>query len=164
MTAKMKISIVVAVGQDSAIGYRNRLLWHIPADMQRFRALTLGHSVIMGRKTFDSLPHGALPRRRNIVVSRTVKSIGGCEVYATFQGAVEACMGEKEVFVIGGETIYRQALPLAHRICLTQIDSVAEQADAYFPEIDGRRWVQTKKEKHDGFSFIEYVLRQDSFV
>ncbi len=155
----MQVSLIVAVALNGAIGFRNQLLWYIPEDLQRFKTLTTGHTVVMGRKTFESLPNGALPHRRNIVVSRTCPMLDGCEVFPSLLAALDACREEQEVFVIGGETIYRQALPLAHRIYLTRIDRLPEAADAFFPEIDEQRWVQIKKEKHEGFSFIDYVLK-----
>ncbi len=155
----MKISIIVAIAKNRAIGYRNQLLWHISEDLKHFKALTIDHTVIMGRKTFESLPKGALPRRRNIVISRTLTELQGCEVYSSLEKALAACVGEDEVFIIGGETVYRQALPLANQMYLTLIDAVPEQADAFFPEFDEDKWIQTKKEKHEGFSFVDYVLK-----
>ena len=156
----MKINIIAAMARNRAIGFRNRLLYHLPDDMKRFKALTTGHTIIMGRRTFDSLPNGALPRRRNIVISRSHRHIDGCEVYGTLHLALKSCGGEEEVFIIGGESIYRQALAVAHRIYLTLVDDTPTQFDTLFPEIDTRRWQETKKEKHEGFSFIQYDLRR----
>lgn len=155
----MKISIIVAAATNGAIGYKNRLPWHIPEDLHRFKALTLGHSVIMGSHTFASLPHGALPGRRNIVVSRKATTLPGCEVFASLRAALEACNDEAEVFIIGGASLYRQALPLAHHIYLTLVEALPDKADTFFPPIDEQQWRQTKKEKHTGFSFLEYELR-----
>lgn len=155
----MRISIIVAMAENGAIGLRGGLPWHLPEDLKHFKALTIGHSVIMGRKTFESLPNGALPSRRNIVVSTTVGKLTGCEVYDSLQKAIEACEDEEEVFIIGGESIYRQALPRAGRLYMTKVESIPQEADAFFPTIDMTRWVETKKEKHEGFSFMEYELR-----
>ena len=94
----MKISVIVAMAINRAIGFENHLLWHIPEDLQHFKALTLGHAVIMGRKTFESLPCGALPQRRNIVISATKRYLDGCEVYPSVEKAIEACEDEPEVF------------------------------------------------------------------
>lgn len=155
----MEISIIAAMAINRAIGFRNALPWHLPEDLYRFKTLTTGHTIVMGRKTFDSLPNGALPQRRNIVVSRSRATIDGCEVFASLEAALQACSEEHEVFVIGGETIYRQALPLAHRLYITLVDQEPEAADAFFPPIDMQRWRQIKKEKHHGFSFIEYISK-----
>jgi dihydrofolate reductase len=156
----MKINIIAAMARNRAIGFRNRLLYHLPDDMKRFKALTTGHTIIMGRRTFDSLPNGALPQRRNIVISRSHRHIDGCEVYGSLNQALKSCGGEEEVFIIGGESIYRQALAVAHRIYLTLVDDTPTQFDTLFPEIDTRRWQETKKEKHEGFSFIQYDLKR----
>ena len=116
----MTIAIIVAMGRNRAIGYRNRLPWSIPEDMAHFKQLTMGHTIIMGRHTFYSLPHGALPGRRNMVVSRTVESIPGCEVFPSLASALEACnapsghsvgdaqgaSADNTVFVIGGASVY----------------------------------------------------------
>lgn len=152
----MKISVIVAMAINRAIGFENHLLWHIPEDLRHFKALTLGHAVIMGRKTFESLPCGALPQRRNIVISATKRYLDGCEVYPSVEKAIEACEDEPEVFVIGGESVYRQFLPMADRIYLTLVECRPNKADSFFPEIDMAKWQEIKKEKHDGFSFIEY--------
>ncbi len=156
----MKINIIVAMAKNRAIGFRNRLLYHLPDDMKRFKALTTGHTVIMGRRTFESLPNGVLPLRRNIVISRSLNHIDGCEVYSSLDLALQKCLGEQEVFIIGGESIYRQALAVAHRIYLTLIDDMPTQFDTLFPETDMRRWQVTKKEKREGFSFIQYDLKR----
>ena len=155
----MKISIIVAMSTNRAIGFRGQLPWHISEDLKHFKALTTGHSIIMGRKTFESLPNGALPRRRNIVVSRTTKELKDCEVFSNIEDAIRACSGEEEVFIIGGASIYEQALPLANYLYLTLVDANPAEADAFFPQIEEAQWQQIKKEKHQGFSFIEYALK-----
>jgi dihydrofolate reductase len=152
----MKISIIVAMAENGAIGFRNQLLYHIPEDLKRFKALTIGHTVVMGRKTYLSLPNGALPQRRNIVLSRTIKNITGCDVYASLEEALHSCSENEEVFIIGGEKVYRQAIPMAHRIYLTLIERVPLQADVFFPKISMQQWNVTIKEEHDGYSFIQY--------
>jgi dihydrofolate reductase len=152
----MKINIIVAMAENRAIGFGNQLLYHIPEDLKRFKALTTGHTIVMGRKTYLSLPNGALPERRNIVLSRTTEYIKGCDVYASLEEALRSCSENEEVFIIGGEKVYRQALPMAHRIYLTLIERTPPQADAFFPQISMRQWYETKREKQDGFSFIQY--------
>ncbi|MGI6244092.1 MAG: dihydrofolate reductase [Prevotella sp.] len=152
----MKINIIVAMADNRAIGFHNQLLYHIPEDMKRFKGLTIGHTVVMGRRTYASLPNGALPHRRNIVLSRTTKSIEGCDVYTSLEEALQSCTESEEVFIIGGESVYRQAIPMAHRIYLTLVEKTPEQADAFFPNLCMTQWNETTKEKRDGFSFIQY--------
>ncbi len=153
------LSLVVAMAENRAIGYQNRLPWHIPEDLQRFKQLTMGHTIIMGRKTFESLPNGPLPHRTNVIITRSPRAISGCEVYGSLDEALWAHQGEEEVFVIGGASIYAQALPKAIRLYLTLVDDTPTRADSFFPEIDLSRWTPIKKEKHQGFSFIEYIAK-----
>ena len=129
------INIIAAVAENRAIGYKNKLLYWLPNDLKRFKALTTGHTILMGRKTFESLPKGALPNRRNIVISRTVTELPGCDVYATLDSALASC-NDEEVYIIGGASIYEQAMELADRLCLTIIHHTPEKADAYFPTMD----------------------------
>ena len=147
----MQITLIAVLDQNRAIGYQNRLLFHIPEDMAHFRRCTLGHTIIMGRRTFESLPHGALPKRRNIVLSHTLTVIEGCEVYPSLSDALRACEDEQEVFVIGGAMVYREALPLAHRLLLTLVDETVGEADAFFPPYND--WKLIDRELHSGFSF-----------
>ncbi len=157
--ANQEINIIVAMSRSRAIGVANRLPWHIPEDMARFRSLTVGHTVIMGRRTFESLPHGALPGRRNIVVSTTRTTIEGCEVVSSPAEALALCKGK--VFVMGGAQLYAAMLPVTMRIYLTLVEEDPQEADTYFPALDKQIWEQTKKEKHEGFSFIEYVRKDE---
>lgn len=172
------ISIIACISKDNrAIGYQNRLLYHLPSDMVRFRELTTGHTIVMGRKTFDSLPNGALPHRRNIVVSKSLKEIDGAEVYPSLEEALRAAQGDtlpapkentgiaspEEIFIIGGESIYRQALPAARKLYLTLVDKKPEQADTFFPAIDCSAWEVTEKEMRNenglSFSFLTYIRK-----
>lgn len=158
----MEITLIAAVARNRAIGYENKLLYHIREDMRRFKSLTTGHTVLMGRRTFESLPKGALPNRRNIVISRTHKSFEGCDVFSSLEEALYACGNDEKVFVMGGALVYEQTLPLAHRLCLTEIDDIPERADAYFPEFSGwvkeqeERWGKDENHPH-AFAFIDYV-------
>ena len=155
------LSIIACISKESrAIGYHNRLLYHIQSDMTRFRELTTGHVIIMGRKTYESLPNGALPHRRNIVVSKSRKALPDCEVYASLEEALAAVINEtgrdeagtdhtnidKECFIIGGESIYSQALPLADKLYLTIVEQEPEDADTFFPAINEEAWEVTEKE------------------
>ena len=159
------LCIIACISQTNrAIGYQNRLLYHIKSDLTRFRELTTGHTIIMGRKTYESLPNGALPHRRNIVVSRSMKEMEGCEVYPNLEAALKAAEGKtEETFIIGGESIYRQSLPAAHKLYLTVVDDTPQQADAFFPEINPEEWKLIEKEMRNenglSFSFLTYLKK-----
>lgn len=158
------ISIIVAIAANRAIGHNNKLLYWLPNDLKRFKALTTGHTIIMGRRTFESLPKGALPNRRNVVVSRTVTELPGCDVYPSLEEAIASCQQtadgqpkevtaaqpDNEIFIIGGASIYEQALPLADRLCLTLIHDTPSEADAFFPDYtQSATWRETFREDHD---------------
>ena len=131
------ITIIVAATRDMAIGNRGDLLYHISDDLKRFKSLTMGHPIIMGRKTFESFPKGALPGRRNIVVTRNISyTAPGIETASSVDDAVKMCEGAERAFIIGGGEIYRQALPVADCIELTLIDAERPDADTRFPDID----------------------------
>lgn len=156
---RSNISIIVAMSPDHAIGRHGSLPWHIPEDLAHFKAVTMGHAVIMGRGTFLSLPHGALPGRRNIVLSRSVSHIDGCEVCSSLPMAIDACESETEAFVIGGTSVYAQALPIASRLYVTLVHDNPRHADAFFPYIDINQWEVVAREPHDAFTFIEAVRK-----
>ena len=158
------IAIIAAIDKNNALGFENKLLFYLPDDLKRFKSLTTGHTVVMGRKTFDSLPKGALPNRRNIVLSRSKKlELPGAEVYPSLEEALKHCEEEEQVFIMGGASVYRQALPLADKLFLTEIDAEAKQADVYFPAIDKTVWHEIKRDVHraDGrhpcdYAFVDY--------
>lgn len=160
------ISIICALAADSAIGYEGHLLYHLRDDLRRFKALTTGHTVIMGRRTFESLPKGALPNRRNIVLTRdATRTFAGAETFTDLCTALAACRGE-EVFIIGGESVYAAALAVADRLYLTHIHATPEAADAYFPSLDMAVWQLTKTEPHEAdaqnevaFTFSDYTRK-----
>ena len=173
------LSIIACISKaNRAIGYQNRLLYHLQSDMTRFRELTTGHVIIMGRKTYESLPNGALSHRRNIVVSRSRKELPNCEVYASLEEALAAVTNEtgkekaernntvidKESFIIGGESIYSQALPFADRLYLTIVDDEPEAADTFFPEINPDEWEVAEKEMRNendlSFTFLTLYRKQ----
>lgn len=142
----MNIAIIAAVTADNAIGRGGDLIFHIREDLKRFKTLTMGHTVIMGRHTWDSLPNGALPGRRNIVVTRNRSlSFPGAESAASLPDAIELARaaGETEAFIIGGAQIYDAAINLADRLELTMIDATAPDADVHFPAVDPTLWQQT---------------------
>jgi len=161
------ITMIVAATRDYAIGDHGDMLFHISDDLKRFRRLTMGHPIIMGRKTFESFPKGALPGRRNIVVTRNpAYSAPGIEVVPSLEAAIALCRSDERVFVIGGGEIYRQALPLTDNIELTLIDSVNPEADTRFPVLDQYEWSipEPKFENVDPRSGVRYsfltVVRQ----
>ena len=161
------ITLIAAIDRRRGIGFRNQLLFRLPDDLKRFKVLTTGHTVLMGRRTFESLPKGALPNRRNIVLSTDAqRTYPNTEIYPTLEAALNACMPHEQIYVIGGASVYRQALPLADRLCLTEIDAQAPQADVFFPEIDDRMWQEKSRELHPAdekhpcpFAFVDYVRR-----
>lgn len=160
------ISIIAAIAQNRAIGFQNKLLYWLPNDLKRFKALTTGHTIIMGRKTFDSLPKGALPNRRNVVLSRSTQGIPGAEVFPSLQDALASCQPEEDVYIIGGASVYAQALPLADRLCLTEVADTPEQADAFFPAFSNDEWERDACEEHDvdekhahKYRFIDYIRK-----
>ncbi len=161
------ISIIVAVDRRMAIGCHNKLLFWLSDDLRRFKALTTGNTIIMGRKTFESLPKGALPNRRNLVLS-TQKGLHypGVELFPSLKDALEACGTDENVYIIGGESVYRQALPYADVLCLTEVDAEATGADAYFPVVDPKIWKEKSREFHPAdekhphsYSFVDYIRR-----
>lgn len=149
------INIIVAVAQNGVIGCHNRLIWHISEDLKRFKALTTGHPVVMGRKTYESIGR-ALPNRRNIVISRNTElKIEGVEVVDSLEKAIAMC-GAEDLFVIGGGEIYRAALPIADRLYLTQV-AQSPDGDTFFPEINSGQWREVACHKYEGYQFIDYV-------
>ena len=160
----MNISIIVAVAQNYAIGFENKLIYWLPNDLKRFKALTTGHTIIMGRRTFESLPKGALPNRRNIVLTRQEIDFAGAERYASLEAALAQCRDEEEVYIIGGASVYQEALPMADKLCITHIDDTPAEADAFFPEIDPSIWKETSREAHltderhlYSYQFVDYA-------
>lgn len=150
------ISLIVAMSPNHAIGYCGSLPWHLPEDLAHFKQLTMGHTIIMGRHTYESLPHGALPGRRNIVLSRKPTFVpNDCEVYGSLEDALAECSTSDETFIIGGAEVYSAALPLANKLYITLVDDNPSLADTFFPHFNPKDWAITKEEKHDGFSFIE---------
>ena len=216
------ITIIAAVAKNRAIGFQNKLIYWLPNDLKRFKALTTGHTIIMGRNTFLSLPKGALPNRRNIVLSRSAfvspPELGGvsigrgglkngfvsppesegargglrsaegrllpegrknngqtnsnlndlypnCDVYPSLETALEHCAPDEDIYIIGGASVYRQALPLANRLCLTEIDDIPAEADTFFPPYEDD-WQEESREDHPvddrhafPYSFVNYIKK-----
>ncbi|MBO4662937.1 MAG: dihydrofolate reductase [Bacteroidaceae bacterium] len=143
------ISIIVAIAENNAIGFENKLIYWLPNDLKRFKALTTGNTIIMGRKTFESFPKGALPNRRNVVLSRTGKpeDFPGADLYPNLEEALASCKGD--VYIIGGASVYEQALSLADRVCLTYVYDTPKNADTFFPSFNKDEWKEVFREEHD---------------
>lgn len=163
----MTLAVIAALARNGAIGRDNAIPWRLPEDMERFRALTTGQSVVMGRKTWESLPDRfrPLPGRRNVVVTRDPEWRGeGAERAASLEDALRLLAGEPLVFVIGGGEVYAAALPLADELYFTELD-IDAQGDTFFPAFDRARFDEVARESRvadDGtaFAFVRYVRRQ----
>lgn len=159
-----QIILIAAIDRNNAIGYKNELLFYVPNDLKRFKELTTNHTVVMGRKTFESLPKGALPNRRNIVLSRK-KGITypNTEVFENIQEAIDSCEESELVYIIGGAEIYKQCMHLADKLELTEIDAVAPASDTNFPRVDKAIWKEEKRENLScsefNYAYITYIRR-----
>ena len=161
-----KIALIAAIAKNNAIGINNKLIYWLPNDLKRFKEQTTGHTIIMGSNTFRSLPKGALPNRRNIVLSRKESSFPGTETFKSLEEALANCINEEIVYIIGGEMLYKAAMPIADILCLTEIDDTPQDADAFFPEFTKSEWeiiedeAYKKDEKHDfEYRFVTYLKR-----
>ncbi len=158
----MLLSLIVAVAKGNVIGGDNKLLWHLPADLKHFKNVTMDHTIIMGRKTFESIGK-PLPGRKNIVVTRQDDyQANGCTVVNNLQEAINSCEKEEEAFIIGGAEIFRQSIPAADKIYLTRIDH-AFDGDVFFPNLNFSEWKLVKYVKYHAdeknkyeYSFAEY--------
>ncbi len=154
----MNISIIVAIAENNVIGSNNQLIWHIPSDLKRFKSLTMGHNMIMGRKTWDSIGR-PLPGRQSIVVTHNKEfSIDGAKVAHSLSEAIELAKSDNEIFIVGGGELYRQALPLANKLYLTKVHK-AFDGDVLFPAIDYSQWrvVSSEKGKPTEKDGLEYT-------
>jgi len=158
------LTIIVAAGENNAIGKDNELIWHLSDDLRRFKSLTNNHHIIMGRKTYESFPK-PLPNRKHIVISRQAnyKVPDGVIVVNNLEDALDASRSDEQPFIIGGGQVYKQAIALVNKIEITRVHETFENADAFFPEIDTNIWKETsntfheKDDKHNhSFSFITY--------
>ena len=141
------ISIIVAVSDDWGIGMNNELLWHIPEDLKRFKKLTMGKTIIMGKRTWESLPRRPLPGRKNIVLTDIPdECIDGSVTAYSIEDALSKCVQDEEIFVIGGGMVYRQFMSIADRLYITHVHKKAP-ADVWFPKIDRRKWKIIEKEE-----------------
>ncbi|MDO5665659.1 MAG: dihydrofolate reductase [Bacteroidia bacterium] len=145
----LRVSIIVAIDENNAIGRAGDLLCHLPNDLKHFKNVTSGHTVVMGRRTYESLPKGALPNRVNIVVTSDKKeNYPNCVVVRSLDEAFEKAPDDKEIFIIGGGQLYNSSLNLIDKLYLTRIHHTFEDADTFFPEIDFKEWKLLEKEEH----------------
>lgn len=153
-----EVVVIAAVAKNRVIGKENQLIWNIPEDMAHFKALTAGHTVVMGRKTWESLPprFRPLPGRRNIVISRQADyTAPGAEVATSLDNALQLAAASATVFIIGGEQIYTQAMALADRLEITEVD-LEPEGDAWFPVIPTVNWKKAAKIEGSGYAFVTY--------
>jgi len=154
----MDITIIVAIAENNAIGKNNDLLWHISGDLKRFKEITTGHTIIMGRKTYLSLPKRPLPNRRSIVISDIPnENMDGVEITNSIESAISLADKEKENFIIGGGMIYKQFLPIANKIYLTKVHKTYD-ADIFFPEINIKNWNITAEQEGARSWAVLYLL------
>ncbi len=156
------VTMIAAVARNRAIGFENKLIYWLPNDMKRFRQLTTGHTILMGRRTFESLPKGALPNRRNCVLTRSRRPLPGCETFGSWDEFLITCMPDEEIFIIGGASLYRDLLSKADRLCLTEVDDEPQQADTFFPDYS-EGWQEVWREDHEAdekhshrYAFVDY--------
>lgn len=163
----MKISIIAVIGTNNELGKENKLLWRLSTDLKHFKEITSGHPILMGRKTFESFGSKALPKRRNIVITRNESyQAPDIEVVHSLEEALALVKTNEtvaEAFIIGGGEIYKQAMQIADKLYITYVEAADKEADAFFPEIIPIVFGETKREKHDAddknekpYSFVEY--------
>ena len=146
------LSIIVAIGPNNVIGKRGALPWHLPEDLKHFKKLTMGHPIIMGRKTYESIGR-PLPGRVNVVITRQEGfAAPGCEVFGSLEGAL-AKYQSQDPFVIGGAEIYRASLPLADRLYITEV-KISTDGDVFFPDFNRGAWKELDREPHEQFDFV----------
>ncbi len=165
MKRKREITFIVAIAQNRAIGCENKLLWHIPDDLKRFKKLTIGHTIVMGMNTWESLPVKPLPGRRNIVMTHRYIELPDVEIAHSLNEALNMLDNDKENFIIGGAQIYNAFIPFATKLNLTIVHRDF-QADTFFPEIDFTQWIETEREDiidtgtlGFDYSYITYIRR-----
>lgn len=154
-------SLIVAIAKNNVIGINNTLPWHLPEDLKRFRALTMGHHIIMGRKTYESLGR-LLPGRTTVIVTRNKHyKLEGALIAYSLEDALALCENDDEAFVIGGAELYQDGLKLADKLYVTEVDLTVD-GDAFFPAVDLKHWQETSRETHISaqgmpFSYITYI-------
>ncbi len=163
----MNLSAIVAVDENGAIGKNGDLLCYLPADLKHFKNITMGYTIIMGRRTWESLPKGALPGRKNVVITRNNDFMApGAEVYHSLEEALQATEQDEKRFIIGGGMLYKEAFAITDKLYLTRIHASFQDADTFFPSIDVSQWQEMSSEYHEAdernaypYSFIELRRR-----
>ncbi len=156
-----QLSIIAAMAENRAIGINNTIPWHLPEDLKRFKALTIGHHIIMGRKTFESLGR-LLPGRTTVIVTRNKQyQVEGALIVHSLKEAMQACANDDEAFLIGGAELYNMGLQLGDKLYITEVHDSFE-GDAFLPAFDMSEWKETAREKHTsndglGYSYVEYA-------
>ncbi len=158
----MKLSLIVAMAENRTIGINKKMPWHLSADLKKFKKITMGHPIIMGRKTFESIGR-PLPGRKNIIISRNPSyQQNGCVVFNDLETAIKSCSEEEEVFVIGGATLYESILEVSDRLYVTEINK-SFAGDTWFPEFDKKQWLESDREDINtdpsvnfSYSFVTY--------
>ena len=151
------ISLIVAASTNNVIGFQGNLPWRLSSDLKRFKVLTMGKPIVMGRKTYESIGR-PLPGRQNIVVTRNPDYVAeGCDVVSSVDAAIQAAGDAEEIMIIGGSHIYEAFLPRAHRIYLTR-EQVDVEGDAYLPEFNSNEWQETAVEKHNADESNDYDI------
>ena len=158
----MEISIIVATSKNNVIGRDGGIPWHLSADLKRFKALTTGHPIVMGRRTFESIGR-PLPGRRNIVISNSVNAIEGCDVIKSVDDLLNDKSLDGMIFIIGGGEIYKQFLPYSKKVYLTEVETEIADGDTFFPELNPLVWIEVGRESHEAdekndfnYSFVDY--------
>lgn len=158
------LTLIAATSTNNALGKDNQLVWHLPDDFKRFKALTSGHYIILGRKTFESFPK-PLPNRTHVIITRNknYEAPEGCIVVSSLEKAIEVCPKNEEIFIIGGGEIYKQSIDIADKVELTRVHTIVD-ADTFFPEVDPKKWkvifeeFHPKDEKHAfDFTFLTFI-------
>jgi dihydrofolate reductase len=157
----MKIALIVAMSENGVIGDKGKIPWHVREDLQRFKRLTMGHPIVMGRKTYESIGK-PLPGRTNIVLTQTPNFIAssGVLTFANLDAALEHCheKNHDSAFIIGGSKVFQLALPLADRLFITEVHQHVN-GDTRFPDYDRSQWLETARDDRPGYSFVEYLRR-----
>jgi dihydrofolate reductase len=159
------ISIIAAIGENSELGANNDLLWRLPNDMKRFKELTGGHTVVMGRKTYQSLPKGALPNRKNVVITENLNlKLDDCIIFNNLKDALNHFRDKDEIFIIGGASIYEQAIEFAEKLYLTRLHETFENAETFFPEINENEWIKIEHEDYSKDERHKYFYTFETFI
>lgn len=163
-----RVSIIVAIAENNAIGHQQELLCHLPNDLKRFKQITTGHTIIMGRRTFESLPKGALPNRTNVVLtSSRALSFPNCVMAHSLEEALSLSKDDDEVFIIGGAAVYREALAIADKLYITRIHHRFDMADTFFPSMDESDWIEIESDSYPAdekhlypYTFVTYERKR----